>query len=268
MDVSPGKRSVLGPIDSNARNSAMSNHEAVKPATLPDSPDRLDCGAVKRPLGLLGITDQHQECPPDQPAKRQRVSPDEKYQFMMKDRDARVDSCDDHYEGESGNSNSNDNDNDNGNGNGNGNDDESHDSDNYIGGQDSYIEHLHSVSADEASSIFDNSVIDTSQVTTTLTEPDTEVITGSPPESPHRQHLMSREEARQKAEKLRLRLGLASYKVRTGQTDVPLDQLKVKPLVNASKPRHPEQLYLPPLPRREEDNYEKNHKPSIATRQE
>lgn len=34
----------------------------------------------------------------------------------------------------------------------------------------------------------------------------------------------------QKAEILRLKLGLASYKVRTGQTDVPLAELVAKPL--------------------------------------
>lgn len=34
----------------------------------------------------------------------------------------------------------------------------------------------------------------------------------------------------QKAEILRLRLGLANYKLRTGQTDVPLEQLQVRPL--------------------------------------
>jgi hypothetical protein len=34
----------------------------------------------------------------------------------------------------------------------------------------------------------------------------------------------------QRAEILRLRLGLASYKVRTGQTDVPLEDLVCKPL--------------------------------------
>lgn len=48
---------------------------------------------------------------------------------------------------------------------------------------------------------------------------------------------------------LRLRLGLASYKVRTGQTDVPLDQLKVKPLLGANKSIRHGQPSLPPLPR-------------------
>ncbi|KAI1093331.1 hypothetical protein F5B19DRAFT_491659 [Rostrohypoxylon terebratum] len=236
MDVSPSKRSVLGLIDNNTRNSTVSNEEAAQPTTSPDSPNQLDQGAVKRPLGLLE-TNQRQECPPDQPddldqpAKRQRVLSSENYQPITKDRDTRMDSCDDH-QGE------------NGSGNGNGNDDGSNDSDNYIGGHDSYIEHIHSVSADEASSILDNSIIDTSQATTTITEPDTEVNIRSPPISSHRQHLMSREEARQKAEKLRLRLGLASYKVRTGQTDVPLDQLEARPLINASKPRRPGQSYV------------------------
>ncbi|KAK4115176.1 hypothetical protein N656DRAFT_842966 [Canariomyces notabilis] len=38
------------------------------------------------------------------------------------------------------------------------------------------------------------------------------------------------EQAREKAEILRLRLELASYKVRTNQTDVPLDELQVRPV--------------------------------------
>ena len=35
----------------------------------------------------------------------------------------------------------------------------------------------------------------------------------------------------QKAETIRLRLGLAAYKVRTGQTDVPLEHLQVRPII-------------------------------------
>ena len=38
----------------------------------------------------------------------------------------------------------------------------------------------------------------------------------------------------QKAEVLRLRLSLASYKLKTGQADVPLDQLQVRPLPGAA----------------------------------
>ena len=39
---------------------------------------------------------------------------------------------------------------------------------------------------------------------------------------------LTREQARRRAEVLRLRLGLAGYKVRTGQQDVPLERLQVR----------------------------------------
>ncbi|KAH6687420.1 hypothetical protein F5X68DRAFT_261600 [Plectosphaerella plurivora] len=77
----------------------------------------------------------------------------------------------------------------------------------------------------DASSVFDNSLADTSHDAaedTALTEPD------ATPARPRR--IMTREEARQNAQILRLRLGLANYKVRTGQTDVPLERLQVRPL--------------------------------------
>ncbi|KAK3333832.1 hypothetical protein B0T19DRAFT_440557 [Cercophora scortea] len=98
-----------------------------------------------------------------------------------------------------------------------------------------------------ASSAFDNPAIDTSQVTT-LTEPDAEdafaaaAAAPAPPALPiptvdaanpaqrRSTPRLTREEAREKAEILRLRLGLANYKVRTGQTDVPLEQLQVRHL--------------------------------------
>ncbi|EGS17705.1 uncharacterized protein CTHT_0070470 [Thermochaetoides thermophila DSM 1495] len=48
-----------------------------------------------------------------------------------------------------------------------------------------------------------------------------------PVEKPQKPRL-TREQCREKAEILRLRLGLASYKVRTGQTEVPLEQLEKK----------------------------------------
>lgn len=44
-------------------------------------------------------------------------------------------------------------------------------------------------------------------------------------------------EVHQKAEILKLKLGLASYKVRTGQTDVPLSQLVAKPLPRSDASR-------------------------------
>ncbi|KAI1504243.1 hypothetical protein F5X99DRAFT_372946 [Biscogniauxia marginata] len=108
--------------------------------------------------------------------------------------------------------------------------------------------------AADSSSIFDNSAIDTSQ-DTTITEPDAEV--SAPPlpvpAPPPRRPAMTREEARQKAEVLRLRLGLASYKVRTGQTDVPLERLKLKPLPDQASPqqrqRQRQRSQSPQLPR-------------------
>ncbi|TDZ65056.1 hypothetical protein CTRI78_v003801 [Colletotrichum trifolii] len=80
----------------------------------------------------------------------------------------------------------------------------------------------------DVSSVFDSSAMDTSQNTTLLTEPDTEQTRTLPP--PRQKRLLTREEARQKARILRLKLGLANYKLRTGQEDVPLDMLQMKPL--------------------------------------
>jgi hypothetical protein len=103
---------------------------------------------------------------------------------------------------------------------------------------------------EEASSLslFDTSVVDTSQATT-LTEPDTEVMAPSPPR-PRRQNL-TREEARQKAEILRLRLGLAGYKLRTGQEDIPLERLQIRHGGSASGLRNGDlknESQLPRLP--------------------
>ncbi|KAL6866931.1 hypothetical protein J3F83DRAFT_94989 [Trichoderma novae-zelandiae] len=69
----------------------------------------------------------------------------------------------------------------------------------------------------ETSSLFDSSTITTA---TTITEP---LPTTRP-------RALTREQAREKAEILRLRLGLAGYKLRTGQTSVPLSQLQRRPL--------------------------------------
>ncbi|KAL0932048.1 uncharacterized protein CTRU02_213001 [Colletotrichum truncatum] len=80
----------------------------------------------------------------------------------------------------------------------------------------------------DTSSVFDNSAMDTSQNTTIITEPDTEQVRTLPPPRPRR--LLTREEARQKARILRLKLGLANYKLQTGQENVPLEMLQMKPL--------------------------------------
>ncbi|KAI1735560.1 hypothetical protein F4680DRAFT_302350 [Xylaria scruposa] len=98
----------------------------------------------------------------------------------------------------------------------------------------------------EDSSLFDSSTIDNSQVTV-ISEPDADT-TAAPPatENRPRQGSMTREEARQKAEILRLRLGLASYKVRTNQLDVPLERLQVRPLAGKFLRRAPATVLLPP----------------------
>ncbi|KAF6822275.1 hypothetical protein CMUS01_11148 [Colletotrichum musicola] len=80
----------------------------------------------------------------------------------------------------------------------------------------------------DTSSVFDNSAMDTSQNTTMLTEPDLEQARTLPPPRPRR--VLTREEQRQRVRILRLKLGLANYKLQTGQEDVPLDRLEMKPL--------------------------------------
>ncbi|KAL8370279.1 hypothetical protein RB595_000589 [Gaeumannomyces hyphopodioides] len=83
------------------------------------------------------------------------------------------------------------------------------------------------------SSVFDTSGVDTTQATA-LTEPDVEGPAAiaphpAPPTSvsaPARRP-QSRAEATRQAEMIRLRLSLAAYKVRTGQTDVPLERLQM-----------------------------------------
>ncbi|KAH9883896.1 hypothetical protein F4778DRAFT_764895, partial [Xylariomycetidae sp. FL2044] len=96
------------------------------------------------------------------------------------------------------------------------------------------------VDADESSSsrqrshspadscVFDNSAVDTSQ-STVVTEPDAEADGLSLPTQQGPRRGLSREEAREKAEILRLRLGLASYKVRTGQADKPFAEVRRLP---------------------------------------
>ncbi|CAH0049039.1 unnamed protein product [Clonostachys solani] len=68
----------------------------------------------------------------------------------------------------------------------------------------------------EASSIFDTSANDSSWATE--------------PEASPAPRVMTRQQAMEKAEILRLRLGLASYKFRTGQTSIPLANLRRMPL--------------------------------------
>ncbi|ERT01470.1 uncharacterized protein SPSK_07566 [Sporothrix schenckii 1099-18] len=74
------------------------------------------------------------------------------------------------------------------------------------------------------SSVFDlSAMVDTSQATN-ITEPDIDAPRPAGSSGPP-----TREQSRQRAEILKLRLSLARYKVRTGQVDVPLEQLRVVP---------------------------------------
>ncbi|ROW17770.1 hypothetical protein VPNG_00536 [Cytospora leucostoma] len=115
----------------------------------------------------------------------------------------------------------------------------------------------------DASSVFDASVMNTSQ-DTTITEPDTDApvtittttttttaaqipipfvttdtLTSLPPPPPPARRIPTREEFRKKAEILRLRLSLATYKVQTGQADVPLEELQVRPVPGMTRRRTP-----------------------------
>ncbi|KAH7329368.1 hypothetical protein B0I35DRAFT_473981 [Stachybotrys elegans] len=99
----------------------------------------------------------------------------------------------------------------------------------------------------DTSSVFDTSAGDASWATT-ATEPDNMAEPVAPVIT--RPRALTREEAREKAQILRLRLGLASYKVRTGQTSVPLADLQMKPLPPRAAPRRNtlmgQQVRLPP----------------------
>ncbi|CAK7231923.1 hypothetical protein SEUCBS140593_008086 [Sporothrix eucalyptigena] len=82
-----------------------------------------------------------------------------------------------------------------------------------------------------ASSVFDlSAMVDTSQATN-ITEPDVDV----PRAANNVSRTLTREQSRQRAEILKLRLGLARYKVRTGQVDVPLEHLRVVPSASAAQ---------------------------------
>lgn len=114
----------------------------------------------------------------------------------------------------------------------------------------------------EDSSIFDTSAADASAVTA-ATDPDAPAsvpehtppqqhppLSQPPPPIPppaSRSRPLAREQARQKAEVLRLRLGLARYKLQTGQEDVPLERLERRPLpANKNNTQQLPPLYTPP----------------------
>ncbi|KAF4457498.1 hypothetical protein F53441_548 [Fusarium austroafricanum] len=86
----------------------------------------------------------------------------------------------------------------------------------------------------EASSVFDTSANDNSWATTT-SEHDTAIAAAPTTEQITQQSTtLTRQQIRQRAETLRLRLSLANYKVRTGQTTVPLSELQQRPLPRES----------------------------------
>ncbi|KAF9770739.1 hypothetical protein IL306_011657 [Fusarium sp. DS 682] len=79
----------------------------------------------------------------------------------------------------------------------------------------------------DVSSVFDTSANDNSWATA-ATELDTIVPATEQPTQ--QTTTLTRQQIRQRAETLRLRLSLANYKVRTGQTTVPLSELQKRPL--------------------------------------
>ncbi|RYO76956.1 hypothetical protein DL766_007472 [Monosporascus sp. MC13-8B] len=204
MEASPSKRRVLGAIDANTRSPTTavsrvlaSKHDAIKPRLSVASARVLSEGK-KRPLAA-----EQQEAP-GQTAEGHRAAKKPCLPSAEDDQSPRQEADDDVPAEQTPQE----------------------------------TEQQRSVSPAD-SSIFDSSVHDISQ-STVMTEPDAEGATGvagplpaAPP--PPQRPPMTREEARQKAEVLRLRLGLASYKVRTGQTDVPLERLQVRPLTGSRR---------------------------------
>ncbi|KAJ6446667.1 whi5 like domain-containing protein [Purpureocillium lavendulum] len=86
-------------------------------------------------------------------------------------------------------------------------------------------------------SVFDTSAGEgDSSWATAATEPDH--VAAAMLARPRPRSSLTREQAREKAEILRLRLGLASYKVRTGQVAVPLADLRHLPLPSAAVAAH------------------------------
>jgi hypothetical protein len=101
----------------------------------------------------------------------------------------------------------------------------------------------------DTSSIFDTSANDASWATAATDMasadllPHLPVVPLLPPPQQQSRRSLTREQAREKAEILRLRLGLASYKLRTGQTSVPLADLQLKPLPPRVRVQGPERAH-------------------------
>ncbi|RYP06247.1 hypothetical protein DL764_003261 [Monosporascus ibericus] len=206
MEASPSKRRVLGAIDANTRSpstavsrSLASKHDAIKPHVSVASPRFLSEGK-KRPLAEEQQEAPRQTAEEHRPAKKPCLpsAEDDQSPPQEADDDVPVEQASQEIE-------------------------------------------QHRSMSPANSSIFDTSAHDISQ-STVMTEPDAEGAAGTagplpaaPPPPPPQRPPMTREEARQKAEILRLRLGLASYKVRTGQTDVPLERLQIRPLAGGRR---------------------------------
>ncbi|CAK7236685.1 hypothetical protein SCUCBS95973_009692 [Sporothrix curviconia] len=95
------------------------------------------------------------------------------------------------------------------------------------------------------SSVFDlSAMVDTTQATN-ITEPDIE----APRAVANASGTLTREQSRQRAEILKLRLGLARYKVRTGQVDVPLEHLRIVPSASTSQQQQQQPRTLLPISR-------------------
>ncbi|KAI1344286.1 hypothetical protein F5Y15DRAFT_366049 [Xylariaceae sp. FL0016] len=211
MDASPAKRRALAPLDANSRSPAQ---------TAPCLPGFKSPSIVKpgisiavdahSPTGLKRASDKENVDASPVSAKKQRLSGGESIIPRAIPRGHSQETCQKPHESQRQRSNSPD-----------------------------------------ESSIFDSSLVDTSQATT-ITEPDVEAagaIAVPAPPALTRQPSMTREEARQKASALRSRLRLASYKVKTNQTDVPLERLQRKPLHGQSRTRtsHAPLQRLPPF---------------------
>ncbi|KAF4964359.1 hypothetical protein FSARC_7726 [Fusarium sarcochroum] len=89
----------------------------------------------------------------------------------------------------------------------------------------------------DVSSVFDTSANDASWATTTSdhdTATAAPTATATTEQTTQQSPTLTRQQIRQRAETLRLRLSLANYKVRTGQTTVPLSELQQRPLPRES----------------------------------
>jgi len=104
---------------------------------------------------------------------------------------------------------------------------------------------------EDESSLFDNN--------------DNSWATNTTPDVSPAPRILTRDEAREKAEILRLRLGLAGYKVRTGQTSVPLANLVAKPLPRSTHARRRVQQDTLPT---HKDDAAPTHKDDEETRKE